>query len=295
MSEALPAAAPSESWTISLGPAHTRVHAFDAEDALATLMLVPALGVPARHYHGLGAALARRGINALVLDLRGVGDSSIRARRGVDWSYLDLVDAELNTAFDLSSARWPNQPLHWLGHSLGGQLCLLHQARHPQRPVESVVLAASGAPWVQTFDPPWRWLVGFFAWLVAISTAKLGVFRGDWFRFGGPQGATLMLEWSRFCRTGRLGTLGAEGWDADAALASLRRPLLGLSMANDTYAPQRSTERLAAMTAGSFSMERIDQVDGHVPGHFRWLRHPDAVAARIADTLANQQRREGKL
>lgn len=287
-----PSSEPSHSVEIDLGPARTTVSAFDAASAEHGVLMVPALGVPARHYHALGDALARRGLHAMVLDLRGVGRSSVRARRDVDWGYLDLADVELNRLFHLARERWPKARLHWLGHSLGGQLCLLHQARHPEQSAASVILAASGSPWVKTFKPPMRWLVRLFAGLVAVSTAQLGVFRGDWFRFGGPQGASLMRQWSRFCRSGHLGRLGPEGWDADAALAGLDRPLLGLSMAGDTYAPQRSTERLAAMTAGRMHLERIERVDGHLPGHFRWLRHPGEPADRVAAHVTRQTVRE---
>lgn len=282
MSHRAEAPRPDHSVEIDLGPARTLLQAFDAEQSDApAVLLVPALGVPARHYLALGGALARHGVQAMVLDLRGVGSSSVRARRGLDWGYLDLVDIELVTLYQRAAARWPAARLHWLGHSLGGQLCVLHQARHPQQRADSVVLAASGSPWVRTFDPPMRWLVQGFAAVVAASAAWLGVFRGDWFRFGGRQGAQLMGEWSRFCRGGRLELLGSERWDADRALAVLKRPLLGLSMAGDSYAPQRSTERLAAMTAGNLQLSRIEEVDSQRPGHFLWLRHPDAVAAII--------------
>lgn len=271
---------------IDLGPARCDLYCFDASPRQApALLLVPALGVAARHYLAFGEALAGLGMHAAVMDLRGVGSSSVRARRGVDWGYLDLVDVELNTLYRLARERWPDSPLHWVGHSLGGQLCLLHQARHPEQRIESVVLAATGTPWVATFDRPMRWLVHALALLAAFSSARLGVFRGDWLRFGGAQGARLMRQWSRFCRSGRLGRLGAERWDADAALAVVDRPMLGLSMRGDTYAPQRSTEGLAALTAGRLQLQRIDQVDGHLPGHFRWMRHPQTVAALIAGHL----------
>lgn len=287
-----PPGQPSE---VDLGPARSTVHSFTAQSPGAPVVLmVPALGVPARHYLGLGAALAERGVHAMVMDLRGVGSNSVRARRGVDWGYLDLVDVELRQLFEQAGRRWPSARRHWLGHSLGGQLCLLHQARHPEQKADSVVLAATGSPWVATFDPPMRWLVGLFARVVRFSTRQLGVFRGDWLRFGGAQGATLMTEWSGFCLSGRLGRLGAEGWDADAALATLQRPLLGLSMTGDTYAPLRSTQRLAAMTAGTFELQRIEHVDGHLPGHFRWLRHPAEPASRIAQHLHSMATEQGQ-
>lgn len=268
---------------VELGNARTSVLAFDGEPGATALLIVPALGVPARHYAGLGAALAAQGLNALVIDLRGVGSSSERARRGIDWGYLDLVDGELTQLFRLAAERWPQAPREWLGHSLGGHLALLHQARHPNQRAERVRLVASGSPWYRNYQPWWASTgVRLFGRLARDSSRLLGVFRGDWFRFGGTQGATLMQEWGDFCLGGKLGRLGGERWDADAALAALELPVSGLSMGGDTYAPQRATEHLASLTRGQLRLDRLDTLPGGArPGHFLWLRHPQPVVAAL--------------
>jgi predicted alpha/beta hydrolase len=170
------------------------------------------------------------------------------------------------------------------GHSLGGQLALLHQARHPQQRARAVVLLSSGSPFHRAYPLRTRLLVRGLGALAGAMADRLGVFRGDLFGFGGPQGAQLMREWSHFVGSGSLGVL--DGWDADAALARLDLPLYALSMRGDEYAPRTSTEHLAAKTGSTLAMTQIADVDGHVPGHFRWMRHPDAVAERLASLLS---------
>lgn len=244
-------------------------------------LVVPALGVAARSYRRFGAALCNAGLHAACLDMRGVGSSPVRARRGVDWGYLDLVDIELNLLYDQVAERLPRAPRVLVGHSLGGQLALLHQARHPQRAVRQVVLLASGSPWSRCYPLGSRSALRGFGAATSAMCRWLGVFRGDLLRFGGPQGATLMRQWAGFVRTGRLGVLQGE-WDADAALARLDRPILGLHMRGDHYTPRASTVQLAGMTAGTFRLETIDEP----PGHFRWMREPGPVVARLAERLA---------
>ena len=76
--------------------------------------------------------------------------SPVRARRGVDWGYADLVDGEIAQAIDALRARCPESPLYALGHSLGGHALLLHQARRADQALAGVVLVASGTPWWRT-------------------------------------------------------------------------------------------------------------------------------------------------
>ena len=84
-------------------PAITRVRLHDGattelralpaanEEAFAVLV-APAMGVPARHYDALVEALRAEGLHAGVADLRGVGSSSIRASRSMDFGYGVLAD-----------------------------------------------------------------------------------------------------------------------------------------------------------------------------------------------------------
>lgn len=279
-------ATPTETRILDLGSAHTQAALFRADRAGAPVALVlPALGVPARAYQRLAQALQAQGVHALLADLRGMGQSSVRARRGVDWGYLDLVDNELQAMHALAREALPGAPPFFVGHSLGGHLALLHQARHPAQRVAGIALVASGSPWFRLFGPMSPMLLGLGALTRAMSTG-LGVFRGDLLGFGGAQGATLMREWALFLREGRFSPLGAEGWDPSAALARVDRPLFAISMRRDHYAPPAATEHLARLTAGPLELVRLASVDGgRAPGHFLWMRHPEPVAALLAERL----------
>lgn len=255
-------------------------HAADA--GAPVLVVVPALGVPAGAYRKLGEACAHAGLHLLRADVRGNGSSSLRARRGVDWGYLDLVDADIRAMLDLAHHALPGARRILLGHSLGGQAALVHQARHPDQAVDAVALVASAAPWWRAYGGTGP-AVCAFATVARLMSDRLGVFRGDWLRFGGPQGARLMREWAHFTRTGRLPPLGEEGWDPMPALAALDRPIHALRMAGDLYAPEPAVRHLAGLTGGPFTYEALNRLDdGRRPAHFRWLRLPDPVAARLA-------------
>lgn len=268
---------------LEVGAARTELRVFDAPDARHSLLIVPALGVGAHSYLKLGRALADRGVSAAVADLRGVGRSSVRARRGVDWGYLDLVDGELRALHTFAARRWPQARPVWMGHSLGGHLALLHQARHGDQPVAEIALVASGSPWYRNYPGMHRWAVRSFGGVARGSSRMLGVFRGDWVGFGGAQGARLMREWGDFCTRGRLPPLGHERWDPYPALAQVTRPKYALSMRADTYAPTASTEHLASLIGGPLTLQHVDRVaDDKAPGHFLWMRHPEPVAELLA-------------
>ncbi len=274
-------------FTLDIGAGRADAKLYRAARADAPCVLVfPALGTPARPYQRLAQALQARGIHALLADWRGMASSSVRAKRGEDWSYLDLVDAEATAMISLARRELPSSALHGLGHSLGGQVALLHAARHPQNTLSSLMLVASASPYFRAYPFPYRLIVLGFAWVVAGMSTTLGVFRGDWLRFGGTQGATLMREWSRFNRSGRLSGLRDHAWDAESALAAVRIPLYVLTMRGDSFAPLTAAKELAAKTAGIAKFEHLEQLpNGQPPGHFGWLKAPDPVADRVAAWL----------
>jgi len=285
-------AAAAEVLPLTCGDARAEALLYRAAAPDAPCVLVfPALGTAARPYQRLAQALQAKGVHVLLADWRGVASSSVRARRGVDWSYLDLIDGEAQATLALARRVLPLATLHAMGHSLGGQVALMHAARYPAASVASICLVASATPHFRAYPPPHRWLVLFFAWLTAVMVHLLGVFRGDWLRFGGRQGATLMREWSRFARSGAIPPLPlrvhvADRWDAEAALVDVRIPIYLLSMQGDTYAPTRAGRELADKTRGALTAEHLSQLpSGRAPGHFEWLREPEPVAERMVRWL----------
>lgn len=259
------------------------------------LLVVPALGTPAGAYKRLAAALAERCAEVAVLELRGVGESGLRASRRADWSYADLVDGEVDQAIAALRQRYPGRPLLLLGHSLGGHLALLHQARHPQRPIDGLVLVASGAPYARAYGGK-RLLVRLFGSLAHWSSKLLGYFPGDWLGFGGRQGRTLMVEWARFVRTGQM---QVSTWPDPQVwrprLKQVEVPALALATEGDHYAPVAAMRHLLALSSIPSEVERVRAgPDGQPPGHFRWLKQPAETVARISAwvlALAREGRR----
>ena len=248
----------------------------------STSIILPALGVSAGSYLRFARALSDRGRHVLVADLRGVSTSSVRARRGTDWGYLDLLDEELRQLWVAADSYFPGSEKHWIGHSLGGHLALLHQARHLDQPVQRVELVASGSPWYVNYPGVYRHgtrLLGAFA---RISSRWLGAFPGDWIGFGGKQGARLTREWAGFVTNGLPGPLADPDWNLGQALSQVKLPVHAVCMAGDTYCPRAATEHLISLTRCPATLQHLASIDGgRLPGHFEWMRHPHALVKML--------------
>lgn len=254
-----------------------------ATDVNAPLVLViPALGTPAGVYRRFAEGLREAGVHSAVLELRGVGESPVRASRRYDFGYADLVDGEVDAALQQLSRRFPGVAPLVCGHSLGGHLAFLHQARHAQRPLSGVLLMASGAPFFRAY-PGWSgWATRGLGLFARASTKVLGHFPGHWLGFGGRQGATLMSEWGQFVRTGQP---QVRGWSTAPQwrerLAALQLPVLALNMPGDAYAPESSTRHLVGLTGARLVQHSLTR-EQVTPGHFAFLKAPQTVVQHAA-------------
>lgn len=254
-----------------------------AGPAQAALAWMPAMGVAARAYDAFGAGLAARGVATLVSELRGGESSDVRPRRGVDFGLGELVDDHAR-AMALLSARVPGVPLHVGGHSLGGQLAVVHfAARVPEG--TKLVLVASGTVHWRAWGFPHN--VGvLLGTQVAAGVAKaLDWFPGHRLGFGGRQPRRLIEDWAHASRTGAYRTrLHA----LETGLAEVTPELLAVHVEGDTLAPHEATRRLVAKLPSA----RVRHVTAAPPAeprrlhpHFRWTKGPDAVVAEVARFL----------
>lgn len=248
----------------------------------ALLLCLPALGVAAAYYEPLAAAFGARGIAVASADLRGLGASNLRPRRGVDFGYAELVDDTLRIAAALR--RRVDAPLHLFGHSLGGHVAALAAGVHPAG-IDGLILCACGTPYWRRF--PAR--TGAQVWLLAHAArafgATLGYFPGRRIGFGGTEAARLMAEWGGLARKGRL---VAAGLDAERAFAAVAVPTLAVSLAGDWMAPRAAVDHLVAKLARASVVRRhlsAETADPRGLDHFRWVRHPQAVIAEVEDWL----------
>jgi pimeloyl-ACP methyl ester carboxylesterase len=73
-------------------------------------------------HYSLARFLARRGIDAWVLELRGHGHSEVAVGRRRGWTFDDLVRFDVPAAITHVRGRAGGRRLVWIGHSMGGMI-----------------------------------------------------------------------------------------------------------------------------------------------------------------------------
>jgi len=214
-----------------------------------------------------------------VHEWRGIGSSSLRARRGVDWGYAELLRQDLPAALD---ALDPDVRWCFGGHSLGGQFAAMLGAEQSRR-CDGLVLAATGVPEAGSFRGRQRLGVSLFARVLPALTTMAGYYPGHRLGFAGREAGQVMRDWAGTVLTGRYLAYGG-GRGLDDFLACFEGPVLGLRMQRDWLVPEASLRQLLAkLGKGEHTVELFDDARlGTVADHFRWMRQPQALAERIA-------------
>lgn len=275
------------------GPREQRLRVRSADGAEADLHLLvpdapverllywlPALGVAARHYIPFGQALAQRGVAVALHEWRGAGSSDRRAGRRVDWGYRELLQLDLSAGRDALEAHCGGARIALGGHSLGGQLAVLHVALEPGG-VERVMLVASGSPWWRCFPRPRLMQAACRA--VPLIARTLGRFPGRRLGFGGNEARGVMTDWARSGRTGRYEVDGMEE-DLEGLMGELELPVHAWRLAADWLGPAASLDwLLAKLPRASREVAVLGAEDlGVEADHFSWMRAPGPMAVRLA-------------
>ena len=247
------------------------------------LLWLPALGVAARHYLPLAQALARHGTAVFLHEWRGNGSSSLRARRGSDWGYRELLVQDIPASQAEMDRLLPSAtPLVLGGHSLGGQLACCRLALAPGT-ADALWLVASGAPYWRTFPMPTRaWLpfaYRFLPWLARMH----GHLPGRRIGFGGNEAAGVIADWARTAISGRYAATGLAR-DLDADLGLLAHPVRAVVLARDWLAPRGSLDFLLGKLGRSKAEVACfdDRRLGARADHYAWMKTPGAVAGWLA-------------
>lgn len=246
-----------------------------------TAVIHSATGVPRRFYRAFAVELAARGIDVLLWDPRGIGDSAtLPIRRDpatmLDWGRLDQAAALAH-----ARQRFPQRPIAMIGHSSGGHLSGLN-AETPG--VDAIVLIASGGCDWRDY-PRRQWPKLLFVWYVAMPLLlrTFGHLPG-WAGIGQPVPRSVVSDWRRWSL--RPGYLFSDESLDRVAYARYGGPLLMLSMSDDLgYAPPRAVRRLLSEFASArIEHHELDAREGHRSriGHFGFFRRDNAHLWRRA-------------
>lgn len=272
-----------------------RFELIDLGDRNATdmLLLIPGMGIPARHYIEFARALEASGLRVLIHEWRGIGSSSVRAARNCNWGYRELIELDLAGSIHAARESAPTARVWLAGHSLGGQLACIAAGRDVGATagasaggngggIAGVAVIASGAPYTRAYSGRMRWTLHLVFRLFPALATLAGYFPGRRVGWGGNEARSLISDWARTGRTGRY-DLSTLDFDAEAALSKLSCPLLVLRMLDDSWVPQGSVDWLVAkMPHCQVAQRGIDRDrQGSPADHFNWLKRPSASAAEV--------------
>ncbi|MGV9370565.1 alpha/beta hydrolase family protein [Micromonospora tulbaghiae] len=252
------------------------------------VLIWPAMGVRARYYRPFAAALRDAGLAVIVADLRGTGESTPAPSRACRYGYQEMA-ADIGAVLDALKPRLDGRTRLLLGHSLGGQVAVLHQALHDDGRVDGLALVAVGLPWWRRYPGRRGWGVLPYTQGIAATARLLGVWPG--WGFGGRQAAGVIRDWAHTARTGRFPAL--DGVDTEAAVRRIRTPVLAVSVDDDQYTPHETLDHLCEKLAEApVTRQRYTVAEADAPlDHFTWVRASGPLAARIAAFAGTLPRR----
>lgn len=267
----------------------TKITIYGQANSGPILLIFPAMGVKASYYEPFAEALADLGLTTITADLRGLGHSSIRPSRAVDYGYADMLDLDYRGIFDQVEKEFPERPRFVLGHSLGGQLASLFLSRYPEEAKGLILIAACSV-----YYKGWAGIQQFRTWFGTQSfgaiARTLGYFPGHKLGFGGMGSKTTLLDWSRQARTGRY-ELSNSDFDYESALRRLKTPVLAISIEGDNLAPRKAMENLYQKFDSSIEVKHlhVSAQESQVLnlGHFNWARQPAYFVSEIKNWIVS--------
>jgi predicted alpha/beta hydrolase len=273
-----------------------RVLAADDPGAPVVLIL-PAMALKAKFYLPIARALHAAGLSVVTTDLRAQGESRPGLHEQPTFGYRELIEVDLPRVLAAVRTRFPGVRPYLFGHSLGGQIALLHAAaaagerrrggtgggadgEHGE--VAGIAVIGTGTVFWKAFGPR-RWAEALFSIQTIGLVARV---RGHWpggMLIGGAMPGRVMTDWARHSRTSRYRPAGTSR-DYDRLLAELDLPVLAISLDDDRLGPKSNVDFLCGRIPRA-RLERwhITEAAGVAHrDHFAWVKDAAVIGPAVA-------------
>lgn len=246
------------------------------DKAKAVIIIASAMGTTQSYYRALAEWLAGHGYHAYTFDYRSVGESQDKHLRHYSHTILDWAEHDCSAVLAHVRAQHSDEPLIWLGHSLGGQIFpLVEGIEH----IDKVITVASGTGYWRDNAPQLRKKIRWFWFLlVPISLRVFGYFPGKKLGMVGDLPRSVMAQWRRWCLHPKY-CVGVEDQDVEARFADISMPIRCLAMADDEMLSSRNIEALFHLYGSddkSITTVKKDKNAGRRIGHLGYFRKEGA-------------------
>lgn len=251
-------------------------------------LIAPALGVRAKYYEYLCYLMVDHGWNAITMDWRGSGNSSVKVTNKTNFGYHEIITIDYPAIIDGIRTIFPDNPLYLLGHSLGGQLNLLFASLKGNK-FKGLALIAGGSNFYKNLKFPQRYIRFFNYYLIRIVTSLCGYFPGDIFGFAGKESKNIILDWLQESLKGKYAVRNSPN-DYEQLLKTLNLPVLFITLHGDHHVTQSCAKYLASkLVRADVHFVELHASDYNLKikkfNHFNWNKNATPIIKVIADKL----------
>lgn len=251
-----------------------------AEKTARVIVLLAAMGTPAKYYDRFVRGLIERGHP--VVRVRWRDEDRDFPLNNPNYGYADLAEVDAPAAINWTREQFGEDPIV-VGHSLGGQIASISAAG--SGPLAGIAVIASGTNYWRGSGLRWALSVGAVSVIAPLIVRIFGYWPGGRLRFGGRQTANVMRDWARLGRTGRFEPEHAKT-DLEGSLKQYDGPFLSLTIRGDAYVSKGATESLLAkLTSAKIERQHWKPEEHSHRGHFGWTR-ADSEPAEIIHSWA---------
>lgn len=246
------------------------------------ILILPAMGVKASYYAPFAQTLVDKGLTAMSVDLRGLGTYSIRPARGVDFGYLEMIE-DVKEIVAAIKVTYPNLKIYGLGHSLGGQIGALAQAKYTNL-FSGLILTAANSVYYKTWSGKQRYFNRIGYTIFPLLSSLFGYFPGHKVGFGGKAAKTQVIDWAHVGRTGQY-KISRDDLDYEKALKQVNIPVLAIYIEGDWLSPKAAMAHLYGKFNPSTLITNYTLTKaktGIKLNHFNWVKHGNGIADTIS-------------
>lgn len=237
---------------------HIWRHAQDATRPRPVVIINAATSVRCQYYARFAQYLFNAGADVVIYDYRGIGLSRNGSIKTTQSGWIDWGQRDFEAILQYATTAFPSQPIHVVGHSVGGVLIGLAPSNH--RISRVFTMGAQHAYWPDYLarERLGMWLK-WHCFMPAV-TRVMGYFPGKRLGWLEDTPAGVVRDWvvkrANFLDTYRQpgGSCRLSGAECDvlaARFAALTAPTLALSVSDDPYGTTPAIERLLKLYAAA--------------------------------------------